>query len=68
MVEQAADEARRAALRRIEEESQRELESAQPPLELVEEDRIKDITESSEPGTVSASEIMDSMVNCKLTE
>jgi hypothetical protein len=65
LMEQAADEAREAALRRIEEESQRELESAQPPLEPVPSD-IKDITEVNfqETDTVSASEIMESMVGC----
>jgi hypothetical protein len=65
LMEQAADEAREAALRRIEEESQRELEKAQPPLEQGNND-IKDITELEfqESGTVSASEIMESMIGC----
>ena len=62
MIQQAADEARAAALRRIEEESQEEINQATPPLELPDEDRIKDITESSEPSAVSASEIMESMM------
>jgi len=63
MMQQAADEARQAALRRIEEESQQELSKAQLPLELSDDDeRIKDITESSEQGTASASEVMESMI------
>jgi excinuclease UvrABC nuclease subunit len=64
MVQQAADEARRAALRRIEEESQGEMIKAEQPLELSDDEtRIRDITEISEEGTgVSASEIMESMV------
>ena len=61
MMQQAADEARQAALRRIEEESQEEINQATPPLEPP-EDRIRDITESSDPGVVSASEIMESMM------
>jgi len=75
MVEQAADEARSAALRRIEEESQQELNGAQQPLEQS-TDRIADVTEiesdciinsdCSPSDTVSASEIMESMVGgCK---
>ncbi len=77
MVEQAADEARRAALRRIQEESEQELVSAEPPLEQS-QDRIIDITEVSEVCQVdeqvlpqeglTASEIMDSMVNCEIKE
>jgi hypothetical protein len=71
MVDQAADEARRAALRRIQEESQQELIEAQPPLEQS-EDRIVDITEVGTTCQVdeeclpsegmSASQVMDSMV------
>jgi excinuclease UvrABC nuclease subunit len=70
MVQQAADEARRAALRRIEEESQGEMIKAEQPLELSDDEtRIRDITEISEDGVgVSASEIMESMVGeVKLT-
>jgi len=70
MVQQAADEARRAALRRIEEESQGEMIKAEQPLELSDDEtRIRDITEMSEDGVgVSASEIMESMVGeVKLT-
>ena len=70
MVQQAADEARRAALRRIEEESQGEMIKAEQPLELSDDEtRIRDITEISEEGVgVSASEIMESMVGeVKLT-
>jgi predicted transcriptional regulator len=72
MMEQAADEAKRAALRRIDEESQREMEQGQPPLEP-QEDRIVDVTEiensclvnsdCAPSDTVTASEIMESMVN-----
>jgi hypothetical protein len=65
LMEQAADEARSAALRRMEEESQHELQSAQPPLETP-HDGFKDITEvefdQEHSGTVSASEVMESMV------
>jgi excinuclease UvrABC nuclease subunit len=66
MVQQAAEEARRAALKRMEEESQSEMIRAELPLELPnDETRIRDITETSEEGVgVSASEIMDSMVGC----
>ena len=60
LVEQAADEARRATLRRMEEDSQRELEQAQAPLEQLGE-RIHDITEVTDPGIVTASELFDSM-------
>jgi hypothetical protein len=70
MVQQAADEARRAALRRIEEESQGEMIKAEQPLELSDDEtRIRDITEISDEGVgVSASEIMESMVGeVKLT-
>jgi len=69
MVQQAADEARRAALRRIEEESQGEMIKAEQPLELSDDEtRIRDITEISEEGVgVSASEIMESMVGEKLS-
>jgi len=76
MVGQAADEARRAALRRIQEESEQEIIHAQPPLEPY-EDRITDVTEvnttcpftdtsgTDTGGIVTASQVMDSMVNCK---
>ena len=64
MVQQAAEEARRAALKRMEEESQGEMIRADQPLELPDDEtRIRDITETSEEGVgVSASEIMESMV------
>ena len=65
MIQQAADEARQAVLRRIEEDSQQEIEQAQAPLEP-HEDRIRDITENSEPGIVSASEVMESMMGGKV--
>jgi hypothetical protein len=63
MVQQAADEARRATLMRIEEESQRELESASKPLEP-QEDRIVDITELklNDSEGVSASDVMNAML------
>ena len=74
MMQQGADEAKRAALKRIEEDSQRELEQSQQPLEP-QSDRIVDVTEiensclvnsdCSPSDTVTASEIMDSMVNGK---
>ena len=75
MVEQAADEAKRAVLRRIEEESQRDLENANQPLN-VSDDRIIDVTElenncnidenCSPSDTMTASQVMDSLVNgCK---
>jgi len=77
MLEQAADEARRAALRRIQEESEQELNEAQPPLEQS-EDRVIDITEVNNTCSVdneclpadglSASQIMDSMVNGKWSD
>jgi len=74
MMEQAADEAKRAALKRIEEESQRQLEESQQPIEP-NSDRIIDVTElenaSATPvdencapsDTMTASEVMESMVN-----
>ena len=72
MMEQAADEAKRAALRRIEEESQREMENTQQPLDP-QTDRIIDVTEieneclvndeCAPSDTVSASEVMESLVN-----
>jgi len=67
MMAQAADEARRATLRRIEEESKREMEEADvKPLEE-QTDRIIDITEveTSEKliSESSPSELMESMVN-----
>jgi hypothetical protein len=65
LMEQAADEARAAVLRRMEEESERELLSAQQPLEP-QPDGFKDITEvqfdQEHSGNVSASEVMASMV------
>ena len=70
MVEQAADEAKRAVLRRMEEESQKELETAHQPLET-NDDRIIDVTElenncsidenCAPSDTMSASQIMDSL-------
>ena len=74
MMEQAADEAKRAALKRIEEESQRQLEQSNQPIEQS-PDRIIDVTEleinSATPidencapsDTMTASEIMESMVS-----
>jgi hypothetical protein len=77
MMEQAADEAKRAALKRIEEESQRQLEEesqCQQPIEPS-PDRIIDVTELQEntvtpvdencspSDTMTASEVMESMVN-----
>jgi hypothetical protein len=77
MMEQAADEAKRAALKRIEEESQRQLEEesqCQQPIEPS-SDRIIDVTELEEntatpvdencapSDTMTASEVMESMVN-----
>jgi len=75
MVEQAAEEAKKAALKRIEEESQRELDESNPPLEPT-TDRIIDVTEIDNDcrvdencvpsDTVTASQVMDSLVNgCK---
>jgi hypothetical protein len=65
MMEQAAEEARQAALKRIEEESQQEMENAgvvpmDPP-----SDRFVDISElklEEQVTGVSASEVMDSML------
>jgi hypothetical protein len=74
MMEQAADEAKRATLKRIEEESRRQLEETQKPIEP-NEDRVIDVTElentSSTPidqnclpsDNMTASEVMESMVN-----
>jgi hypothetical protein len=71
MLEQAADEARSAALRRIEEESQRQLKESEEPLHSP-PDRFLDVTEVEETSKVdeyglvkelaTPSEIMDSMV------
>jgi hypothetical protein len=73
LMEQAADEARRATLKRIEEESQQQLEQSQPPLQPSDDNRIVDVTEiennckvdenCSPSDTVTASQIMDSLVN-----
>ena len=80
MMEQAADELKRNALKRLEEESQQELENAQQEHgEFVEsDDKFIDITEVDNkttfnlidnPGFVTASELMDSMCNgCKIKE
>lgn len=54
LVEQAADEARKAALKRIEEDSLRELENAQKPLDYSDEEIQSD--------NVTASQVMESMV------
>jgi hypothetical protein len=68
MMEQAADEAKRAVLRRMEEESMREMEQTQTPLVQSNDREVVDVTEL-EPqtlingDTVSASEVMESMVN-----
>jgi hypothetical protein len=72
MVEQAAEEAKKAALRRIEEESQRELHEAHSPLEP-KSDRVIDVTEidnscsvdenCSPSDGVTASQVMEAMVN-----
>ena len=74
MVSQAAEEARAAALRRIQEDSERELQSEQIKLSdfgKENESTIVDITElqlQEQTLGVSASEIMDQMVNgCKET-
>jgi hypothetical protein len=71
MVQQAADEARNAALRRIEEESQRQLNESEEPLQSP-PDRFLDVTEVEQTSKVdefgllkelaTPSEIMDSMV------
>jgi len=63
MMEQAADEARQAALRRMKEESERELVEATKPLELNDSREVIDITELNEESEVTPSELMDSMVN-----
>ena len=80
MLEQAADELKRSTLKRLEEESQQELEKAQQEHgEFVESDnKITDITEvenkstfslSENPGFVTASELMESMCNgCKIDQ
>jgi 5-formyltetrahydrofolate cyclo-ligase len=63
MMEQAADEARQAALRRMKEESERELIEATKPLDLDDSREVIDITELNEESEVTPSELMDSMVN-----
>jgi hypothetical protein len=82
MLEQAADELKRSTLKRLEEESQQELEKAQQEHgAFVESDnKITDITElhndikstfslTENPGFVTASELMESMCNgCKIEE
>jgi hypothetical protein len=82
MLEQAADELKRAALQRLEEESQKELDDAQKEHgDFVEsKTEITDITEiegvskdvssfgTQSPGFVSASELMESMVNGRTEE
>ena len=87
MLEQAADEAKKAALKKIEEESQQELEQSQKELDNnschvlaeTQEGRFTDVTEIecaatdigtpggiSGSGFVTASELMETMVNgCK---
>jgi hypothetical protein len=78
MVEQAKEEAKRAALRRIEEESQRQMEEGQVPLEP-QGDRIIDVTELEDStrvdenclpsDTMKASEVMESMIKgCSKSE
>jgi hypothetical protein len=80
MMEQAADELKRAALKRLEEESQKELEESQNKHgEFIEpQERFTDVSEIENSATdignfglsnetVSASELMESMVNgCKI--
>ena len=71
MVEQAADEAKRAALKRMEEESQRQFAEASLPEEPVQVDRIVDITElklGDDSSFVTASELMESMVKGKSSD
>ena len=72
MMDQAGDELRKAALKKIEEDSQREFEEAQEQhIDLNENNKITDITEIEDctfskinnPEFVSASELMESM--CK---
>jgi len=77
MLEQAADELKRAALKKIEEESQQELEKSQKEHGDFKDqsDRFTDVTElenkandvgtfgEQQPGFVTASQLMDSMVN-----
>ena len=83
LIEQAADEVRRSALQRIQEESERELSNSLNDLNtnechiraegVVNENSIVDITDLEPsligepvPGEVTASELMDQMVNgCK---
>jgi excinuclease UvrABC nuclease subunit len=74
MMAQAADEARKAALEKLKQQSELEMQNAEKPLEPL-ENRITDITECGDSDhvnvneTVSASEIMDQMVNgCKIEE
>jgi excinuclease UvrABC nuclease subunit len=76
MMEQAADEVRRSVLKKLEEESQEEMEKAAAELSPVIEDRTVDITELDNEGTpldvafnpdktggfISASELMAEMV------
>jgi excinuclease UvrABC nuclease subunit len=65
MMAQAAEEARAAALKRIEEESQKQMEDATITPLPEDENRIIDITELSlndQATGVSASEVMDSML------
>jgi hypothetical protein len=67
MMEQAADEARQAALKRIEEESQKQMDEAsiKPLPDNEDQERIVDITElqlNEQMNGVSASEVMESMV------
>ena len=68
LVEQAADEAKRAALKRMEEESQRQFDESSLPEEPTQVDRIVDITElklGEDSNFVTASELMESMVKGK---
>jgi hypothetical protein len=63
LVEQAADEARAAALKRMELESKSQFDEAVLPPEPDQENRIVDITELEiGTGFVTASELMESMV------
>ena len=68
LVEQAADEARTAALKRMELESKSQFDETVLPPEPAKDNRIVDITElesGSGSGFVTASELMESMVNCE---
>ena len=63
LVEQAADEARTAALKRMEEESKSQFDESVLPPEPAKDNHIVDITElESESGFITASELMKSMV------